>query len=383
VQNEFSDLGVEEGLNVQDDSGAFGEVLELANGCVCCSVRTDFTLALEALMRRRRFDYIVVECSGLADPGPLAKMFWVDSEELESEIYLDGIISVCDAFYLRGHLESKQEHSKQVIHQLAYADRILINKVDLVDAKELDLVVQDLQGINSLAKVFLTTRSDVAMDEILSIHGFDEQNRDASLGGGNAEEDEHTPYSEGDTHDHDHSSTTTTSSSSSRVAVAKFQALARGEGVVHFHDRSIKGLVMEPEDQSARVNMDRLKLWLADLLWAEVYDSGEVSKQELIAQADVRFAEKQARTDVLAKSNSDVDAKGQKIFRMKAVLSTTNSDAQVFLQVVQQLYDIIQGPQWPVDTSERHTRMVVIGRNLDEDTLRADFQSCFDAQMQA
>lgn len=78
IQNEASALGVEDALVLQDDSGQFGEMLEVGDGCVCCSVRGDFALALEALLKRQHFDYVILECSGIADPGPLARMFWVD-----------------------------------------------------------------------------------------------------------------------------------------------------------------------------------------------------------------------------------------------------------------------------------------------------------------
>ena len=186
IQNEFSSLGVEEDLILKDNE-EFGEILELPNGCVCCSVKTSFIVAIEQLVLKQKFDYIIVECSGLADPGPLATMFWVDSEELESPVYLDSIISVCDSTTILSDLyENKQQHSAQVIEQLAYADLILLNKMDKYRKKSssnntLPQIDHILNQINSSAKIVKTIHSQVNINEILNIRAFNKEGTDLLL----------------------------------------------------------------------------------------------------------------------------------------------------------------------------------------------------------
>lgn len=168
IQNEASDFGVEIGLSVRDDLGVLSNVIELGNGCVCCSVKNDFLIGIESLLSRSHFDYIVLECSGLADPGPLANLFWVDAE-LGSSVKLDSILSVVDAKYFGSHLTSNSDiERQQVIHQVAYADRIILNKCDLVSDEERKYCIERIRIINT-AKIYCTIKSDVDMKEILHI----------------------------------------------------------------------------------------------------------------------------------------------------------------------------------------------------------------------
>lgn len=169
VQNEASGFGVEQGLALQDEGGAFSSMLEIGDGCVCCSVKSNFILGVEELLRKRRFDYVILECSGLADPGPLAQMFWVDPE-LESSVYLDGIISLVDGKNFLAHLRSLHElESAQVVHQIAYADRVVLNKMDLVpNEEERRECIEQIRNINQ-AEIYCTTKSDVDIELILNI----------------------------------------------------------------------------------------------------------------------------------------------------------------------------------------------------------------------
>jgi len=170
INNEVTATGVDAPMLLTDDntSAVLGDVVELANGCVCCSIRNDFVLGLEALMKKRQFDHIFVECSGLVNPGPLAAMFWLD-DALQSNITLDGIVSVADASYLDSHLADGQPQARQVVHQLAHADRILLNKTDLVSANRLETLQRRLQAINGVAPILMTVNSRVPLASILNI----------------------------------------------------------------------------------------------------------------------------------------------------------------------------------------------------------------------
>ncbi|KAF0711176.1 hypothetical protein AaE_012258 [Aphanomyces astaci] len=151
IENEFGEeIGVES-LIARDgaEGDTFADFYELSNGCICCSVRDDLVSTLEELLTRRdRFDYVLVETTGMADPGKLASIFWVDSE-LEGRITLDGIVTLVDAKNIAWHLE---QQTNEVMSQIAYADRILVNKADLMpDADDRQRLEGQLNAMNALA----------------------------------------------------------------------------------------------------------------------------------------------------------------------------------------------------------------------------------------
>lgn len=151
----------------------FDEFYELGNGCICCSVRDDLVNTLERLLERKdKFDYILVETTGLANPGPVASTFWVD-DELDSHIFLDGVVTVVDVKHILRHLDEKRpDGPTEAQMQVAYADCLLLNKQDLVTPEESTAVEARLKEFNTTAKLLRTTKSSVPLDEILNIGAF-------------------------------------------------------------------------------------------------------------------------------------------------------------------------------------------------------------------
>ncbi|EQC25384.1 hypothetical protein SDRG_16747 [Saprolegnia diclina VS20] len=176
IENEFGEeIGVES-LIARDgaDGETFADFYELNNGCICCAVRDDLVSTLEELLTRRdRFDYVLVETTGMADPGKLASIFWVDTE-LEGRIVLDGIVTVVDAKNVALHLDGDEHGQRQeALSQIAYADRILINKADLVPSMtDRDALEAQLHGINAIAPLIWTERSQIDLDAILNVQAF-------------------------------------------------------------------------------------------------------------------------------------------------------------------------------------------------------------------
>jgi G3E family GTPase len=169
IVNEFGEIGIDGDLVV----GADEEVFEMNNGCVCCTVRGDLIRVLQGLMKRqasaaRGFDAIVVETTGLADPGPVAQTFFVD-EDVKSRTRLDSVTTVFDAFHGPASLDASREAREQV----AFADQIVLNKTDLVSADELTLIERRLRALNPLARIHRAVRSDVPLDAILGQGAFD------------------------------------------------------------------------------------------------------------------------------------------------------------------------------------------------------------------
>ena len=175
ILNEFGEGdAMEKSLSVGQSGALYEEWLELRNGCMCCSVKDNSVKAIEELMNRKgRFDYIMLETTGLADPGPIASLFWLD-EELGSDVYLDGIIDVVDAkYFLRHATEEKQGGLvNETLRQVALADVLIINKLDLVSAEELGLVRSAVHKVNSVAHVIETTHSSVDIESVLDINAY-------------------------------------------------------------------------------------------------------------------------------------------------------------------------------------------------------------------
>ena len=165
IVNEFGELGVDNDLVVNADE----EVFEMNNGCICCTVRGDLIRIIEGLMKRKdKFDGILVETTGLADPGPVAQTFFTD-DDVKAKTRLDAIVTVIDAKHFFGQLEQGSEAEQQV----AFADVILLNKTDLVSADELAKVEDRIRGINRYARIFRTEKSQIELDAILDKGAFD------------------------------------------------------------------------------------------------------------------------------------------------------------------------------------------------------------------
>lgn len=181
IENEFGEeIGIEN-LVAKDgvDGQALQEFYELSNGCICCAVRDDLVETMERLLQKTdKFDYILVETTGMANPGKIASMFWVD-EELGGKIVLDGIVTLIDCKSIAKHLNDAESATKSEIHaQIAFADRILLNKKDLIEGQE-TAIQQQIQDINAIAQCFWTERSVVSLDQILNIHAYDLQRVEA------------------------------------------------------------------------------------------------------------------------------------------------------------------------------------------------------------
>lgn len=168
IENEFGEIGVDQELVINAEE----EIFEMNNGCICCTVRGDLIRILGNLIKRRdKFDRIVLETTGLANPGPVAQTFFVD-EGMRQEFALDGIVTMVDAL----HFEQQLADSEETRTQVAFADVIVLNKTDLVGAAELDGLERRLRGINALARIVRADpgqRACVPMGAVLGIGGFD------------------------------------------------------------------------------------------------------------------------------------------------------------------------------------------------------------------
>jgi G3E family GTPase len=165
IVNEFGEIGIDNDLVV----GADEEVFEMNNGCICCTVRGDLIRIIDGLMKRKgQFDAIILETTGLADPAPVAQTFFMD-EDVADRTKLDAVVTVADAKWLKDRLADAPEAKNQI----AFADVIIVNKTDLVNAEELADVEARIRAINPYARLHRAQRSNVPLDAVLGRNAFD------------------------------------------------------------------------------------------------------------------------------------------------------------------------------------------------------------------
>jgi G3E family GTPase len=164
IVNEFGEVGIDNQLVIDADE----EIFEMNNGCICCTVRGDLIRIINNLMKRRdKFDHLVIETTGLADPAPVIQTFFVD-EDMQSQLSLDAVVTVVDAKHIWQHWEADEAQE-----QIAFADVILLNKTDLVTPEVLEELEKRIRAMNAIAKIYRTRNSELDMDALLGVGAFD------------------------------------------------------------------------------------------------------------------------------------------------------------------------------------------------------------------
>ena len=164
IVNEFGEVGIDNQLVVDADE----EIFEMNNGCICCTVRGDLIRIIGNLMKRRdRFDHLVIETTGLADPAPVIQTFFVD-EDLRDELRLDAVVTLVDLKHVEQHWDTEE-----VQEQLAFADVLVLNKADLVSDAERDAIERRVRAINPVARLITSENADVPMQELLGVEAFE------------------------------------------------------------------------------------------------------------------------------------------------------------------------------------------------------------------
>ncbi|MSO68604.1 MAG: GTP-binding protein [Pseudolabrys sp.] len=236
IVNEFGEIGIDNELVVNADE----EVFEMNNGCICCTVRGDLVRIIDGLMRRKgKFDAIIVETTGLADPAPVAQTFFMD-EAVGAKTKLDAVITVADARWLKDRLKDAPEAKNQI----AFADVILLNKTDLVSEAELAEIEARIRGINPYARLHRTQRANIALDEVLGRNAFD---LDRIL-------DIEPAFLEVDGHDHDHHHD------------HGHDHHHHHGGLKHYHDEDMQSISIKTDKP---LNPDKFFPWVQDLVATE------------------------------------------------------------------------------------------------------------------
>jgi G3E family GTPase len=313
IVNEFGEIGIDNDLVV----GADEEVFEMNNGCICCTVRGDLVRILDGLMRRKgKFDAVIVETTGLADPAPVAQTFFVD-ENVGRRTRLDAVVTVADAKWLSERLKDAPEAKNQI----AFADVILVNKTDLVSTDELRDVEGRIRAINPYAKLHRTERAQIPLAEVLDRNAFDlDRILDIEPEFLEAEEDhDHHHHAHGHDHNHDHGHD-------------HHEHKHGHKGLKHYHDEEMQSVSLKTDRP---LDPDKFFPWVQNLVQTE----------------------------------------GPNILRCKGILSFKNDDDRFVFQGVHMILDGDHQRPW-AKGEKRDSRIVFIGRNLPEETIRKGFDGC-------
>ena len=333
IVNEFGEIGIDNDLIV----GADEEVFEMNNGCVCCTVRGDLIRILSGLMKRKgKFDAIIVETTGLADPGPVAQTFFVD-EEIKARTYLDSVTTLVDA----RHFEQALKDGKEAKEQIAFADHIILNKTDLVSAEKLDEIEGRLKGLNPLATIQRAHRSDVPIKQLLNQHRFDLAKMESVE---NHDHDHHHDHDHDHDHAHDHGHDHHHHDHDHHGHDHGHHHHNPGHGEAgHVHDAHCSHTINPIHDE-------------------EIKSVSLTSEKPIDG---VRF------TQWLDKLLAE---KGQDILRAKGILNVKGEDKRLVFQAVHMILEGELQQPWK-DGDPRISRAVFIGRHLDLAALKAGFES--------
>ncbi len=322
IENEFGEENIDSDILVSDTNE---QIIQMSNGCVCCTIREDLRTTLSDLAAKRRkgelqFDRVVIETTGLADPGPVAQTFFMDDEIAESYL-LDSILTLVDAKHADGQLDARQEARRQI----GFADQIFISKSDLVDAGTVDALKHRIKHMNPRAPQHAVHFGEVPIANVFDLKGF---NLNAKL---EIDPDFLTEDSHGHGHDHDHSH-----EGHDHAPGEACDQAGHGQAPAHLHHHA-----HDDDVKSFAFKSDR---------------AFHPAKLE----------------DFLG---SIVQVYGPKMLRYKGVLHMKGSERKVVFQGVHQLMGSDLGPKW-LPGEKKQSKMVFIGIDLPRDILLQGLEGC-------
>jgi G3E family GTPase len=317
IENEFGEENIDSDILVTDSKE---QIVQMSNGCICCTIREDLRETLTLLAERKRkgeldFDRVVIETTGLADPGPVAQTFFMDDEIAESYL-LDSILTLVDAKHAAQQLNDRQEARRQV----GFADMIFISKTDLVAQDETEALMHRLKHMNPRAPQKAVHFGEVGLDKVFDLRGFN-LNAKLDIDPDFLQADAHAGHDHGHDHDHEHG------------AHCDHPAHAgEGHGHHHHHDDDVKSFAFKSEHAFDPARLE-------DFLGAIV------------------------------------NIYGPRMLRYKGVLNMRGTDRKVIFQGVHQLMGSDLGPPWG-EGEVRGSKMVFIGIDLPKDILLQGLEQC-------
>ena len=349
IVNEFGEIGIDNDLVV----GADEEVFEMNNGCICCTVRGDLIRIIEGLMKRKgKFDAIIIETTGLADPAPVAQTFFVD-QEIQDEARLDAIVTVADAKFLAARLKDAPEAKNQI----AFADVIIINKSDLVSEAELQEVEARIRGINPYATMHRAVKCNVELDKVLGRNAFD-LDRILEIEPAFLKAEDHAHHDHNHHHDHE-----------------------CGPGCDHDHGHHDHGHHDHGHGHQHHAHdHDCGPDCGHDHHGHDHHDHDHGGALKAIHDEEIQSVSFRIDGDVnpelfMPWINKIVQDMGPDILRSKGIMSFPNEPKRFVFQGVHMILDGDLQREWKPG-EKRESKLVFIGRKLKQDELRRGFMAC-------
>ncbi|KAK9807885.1 hypothetical protein WJX72_012232 [[Myrmecia] bisecta] len=348
IENEFGEIDIDSELVVSRDylEDSEEQIMMLNNGCLCCTVREDLVRMLgELVTRKHKFDQVVIETTGLANPAPIIQTL-LQHDDTAEHMRLDGVVTLVDAKHVTQHLDEVKPDDtvNEALEQIAYADRIILNKTDLVSAQELDVLEERIRGINRLAQVQRTQRAQVAVDYVLGVGGFDMDRiaEDASLQeekpahshthdhhGHEDNHDQGPAHSHSHDHDHNHAESS------------------------HSHDHSHDGH-----------NHD-----------GHSYHGHDHKHDDLVTSVSIVMDGEFDLEKVNAWLGAVLQTRGEDLYRMKGILAIAGEPQRFVFQGVHMMFEGMPERAWRAG-ERKQSRMVFIGRELPREVLQEGFAAC-------
>ncbi len=324
IENEFGEENIDSEILFSDVKE---QIIQMSNGCVCCTIREDLRTTLRDLAEKKRkgelnFDRVVIETTGIADPGPVAQTFFMD-EEIAEQYLLDSVLTLVDAKHAAQQLNDRQEARRQV----GFADQIFISKTDLVSKDEVDALKHRLKHMNPRAPQQAVHFGEVPIKDVFDLRGFN-LNAKLDIDPDFLKEDEHGH----EHHDHDHGHDHAHSHAEGEHCDHPSHADEKGHGHHHHHDDDVKSFVFRSDRA-----FDAAKL--EDFLGAVV------------------------------------NIYGPRMLRYKGVLNMKGTERKVIFQGVHQLMGSDLGPLW-AEKEHRNSKMVFIGIDLPKDIFLQGLEQC-------
>ncbi|KAG8072786.1 hypothetical protein GUJ93_ZPchr0006g45248 [Zizania palustris] len=327
IENEYGEVDIDGSLVAAQTTGA-EDIMMLNNGCLCCTVRGDLVRMIGELVDKKKgkFDHIIIETTGLANPAPIIQTFYAE-DTVFNDVKLDGVVTLVDAKHARLHLDEVKPKGivNEAVQQIAYADRIIVNKIDLVNEPEVSSLVERIRSMNRMAHLKRAEYGKVDLDYVLGIGGFDLERIESAVSEDHTEHEQKHDHDHNHEHDHDHHHH---DHHNHHDHDHKHDHHAHD----HTHDPGVSSVSIVCEGE---MDLEKADMWLGNLLLEHSED----------------------------------------IYRMKGLLSVSGMPQRFVFQGV---HDIFQGsPERMWEPNEpRINKIVFIGKNLNGEELDKGFKDC-------
>lgn len=371
IQNEFSEeMGIEGALFTDEKGEKFNDIVELANGCLCCSAKDGLIVALDRLLEdQKKFDYVIVEATGVADPESICEIFWVD-DGLGCRVYLDGVVTLVDAHNALSALDGKSGgHSGDAAHlglevetakQVACADVLILNKADIATEAERRRITERLRSMNPAAKLLESTFSAVPLQDILKVRAFDPNSAAALVSSLQIDNEAGHGHGHEDSHGHGHGAEPDdTESSPSGAGYGHSHRDNKASVVAH---RGVEGILLKGIDSPTQLyDPDKVQAWMAQVLWES--SAGGVYRCKGL------FLGPRAE-----ESDADEPMDGEGRVTDEAAMNSKNEETAAYaLQGVGKLFEVEAAPQ--VKEVPR-SKFLFIGRDMKREVLERGLREC-------